>query len=51
VGRKIGQPVTINADGSVNSENLPNKPVHVAKRAGDEEGAQPPPKKPLQVIF
>jgi hypothetical protein len=50
VGEKIGQPVTINADGTINSENAPNKPVHVAKRAGDEEAANaPPPKKPLQV--
>ena len=51
VGKKIGQPVTINADGSINSENQvkPQTASHVAKRAGDEDGAQPPPKKPLQV--
>jgi hypothetical protein len=53
VGQKFGQPVTINADGSINSENQvkPQTTSHVAKRAGDDEGAQPPPKKPLQVTL
>ncbi len=49
VGQKIGHPLAMASDGSVNSENLPNNPVHVAKRAGDDSGAQPPQKKPLQV--
>ena len=40
----------MNSDGTVTNEN-PSKPAasHVAKRAGDNEVPQPPPKRPLQV--
>lgn len=52
VGQKIGQPVTINADGTVNSENLPKQQQPTGlKRNSSEPKDEPPMKKPLQVSF
>jgi len=47
VGQKIGSPVAINADGTVN-ENDQKAAQQAGKRTGDEQTGQPVSKKPLQ---